>query len=308
MSRRLLYLLILFVLAGLLLFVPLPIPPTYAGRTIENAGHTPLFFLVTLGVLFVMRDHPRFPGARLYALAGLIGVGAGFLSEVIQRPLARDASWEDVVADAVGVVCALARRMRCSIAARSLRAWQRLGALAVALSCIAIFLTPIVRMTRAYVHRNGQFPVLADFHSRIELYWTLSIGVNREIVDDALEVDLVADEFPGVSFHEPVPDWRALQDPGHRRGESGCRAAESRRARARPPSQPQPSTTASTGASTWRPASGARCGYRWKTSGMGLDSGSWTWRISRTSHCFAAVRRARATCVFTLCGWSSALR
>ena len=63
-------------------------------------------------------------------------------------------------------------------------------------------------MTRAYVHRNGQFPVIADFHSRIELYWTLSIGVNREIVDDALEVELVADEFPGVSFHEPVPDWR----------------------------------------------------------------------------------------------------
>ena len=63
-------------------------------------------------------------------------------------------------------------------------------------------------MARAYVHRNGQFPVLADFHSRIELYWTLSIGVNREIVDDALEVEFGAQEFPGVAFHEPVPDWR----------------------------------------------------------------------------------------------------
>jgi hypothetical protein len=58
------------------------------------------------------------------------------------------------------------------------------------------------------VHRNGQFPVLADFHSRIELYWTLSVGVNRKIVGDALEVDFVADLFPGVAFHEPVPDWR----------------------------------------------------------------------------------------------------
>jgi len=202
-----LYMLILFVLAGLLLFVPLPLAPTYAGRTLENAGHTPLFFLVTLGVLFVMRDHPRFQGASLYALAGMIGAGTGFLSEVIQRPLARDASWEDVFADAVGAVLALAvyalfeRRTK-------VRVWQRVGALAVALSCIAIFLAPIVRMTRAYVHRNGQFPVIADFHSRIELYWTLSIGVNREVIDDALEVELVADEFPGVSFHEPIPDWR----------------------------------------------------------------------------------------------------
>ena len=54
------------------------------------------------------------------------------------------------------------------------------------LACLAIFVVPIVRMTRAYVHRNGQFPVLADFHSRIELYWTVSFGVNRQIVDDAL--------------------------------------------------------------------------------------------------------------------------
>jgi hypothetical protein len=50
--------------------------------------------------------------------------------------------------------------------------------------------------------------VLADFHSRIELYWTMSIGVHRQIVDDALEVKFGAQEFPGVSFHEPVPDWR----------------------------------------------------------------------------------------------------
>ena len=36
----------------------MPIAPTYAGRTIENAGHTPLFFLVTLGLLFALRDDP----------------------------------------------------------------------------------------------------------------------------------------------------------------------------------------------------------------------------------------------------------
>ena len=210
MTRRLLYLLILFVLAGLLLFLPLPIAPTYAGRTLEDAGHTPLFFLVTLGVIFTLRDHARIRGAWLYALAGVVGISAGFLSELIQMPLARDASWEDAAADAVGAILALAvyalfqRRTK-------LQLWQQLGALVLALSCIAIFLAPIVRMMRAYVHRNGQFPVIADFHSRIELYWTLSIGVNREIVDDALEVELVSDLFPGVSFHEPVPDWRGYR-------------------------------------------------------------------------------------------------
>jgi len=195
------------VLAGVLLFVPLPIPPTYAGRTVENAGHAPLFFFLTLGVIFAMRNHPRFSGVRIYALAALIGAGAGFLSELIQKPLSRDSSWEDVAADTIGVVCALASYALFDRRS-NLRAWHRIGALVVAASCIAIFITPIVRMARAYVHRNAQFPVLADFHSRIELYWTLSVGVNREIVDNALEVELVADEFPGVAFHEPVPDWR----------------------------------------------------------------------------------------------------
>ena len=207
MSRRLLYLVVLFVLAGLLLFAPMPITPTYFARTIENAGHTPLFFLLTLGLLFALRTDPRFTGARLYAMAGLVGAGTGFLSEVIQKPLARDASWEDVVADALGVVLALA--VYAVFERRSpLRRWHRVTAFVAAVVCIAIFIMPIVRMARAYVHRNGQFPVLADFHSRLELYWTVSIGVKRGIVGDALNVEFGQEEFPGVSFHEPVPDWR----------------------------------------------------------------------------------------------------
>jgi hypothetical protein len=206
--RRSLYLLALLILAGVLLFVQLPIPPTYAGRTIENAGHMPLFFLVTLGVIFVLRDDRRCQGLKLYLFAGLAGVGAGFLSEVIQRPLRRDASWEDVVADAIGALCALA--VYAMFERRSgLRRWHRLVALLVAVACVAVWFAPVVTMTRAYLHRNGQFPVLASFHSRIELYWTVSIGVRREIRDGALDVEFVAEDTPGISFHEPVADWRA---------------------------------------------------------------------------------------------------
>jgi VanZ family protein len=205
-SRRLLYLVVLFVLAGLLLFAPMPVTPTYFARTLENAGHTPLFFLLTLGLLFALRTDPRFTGARLYAAAGMVGAGTGFLSEVIQKPLARDASWEDVVADALGVILALA--VYALFERRStLRRWHRVTAFVVAVVCIAIFIMPIVRMGRAYVHRNGQFPVLADFQSRLELYWTMSIGVKRDIVGDVLNVEFGNQEFPGVSFHEPVPDW-----------------------------------------------------------------------------------------------------
>jgi VanZ family protein len=205
-SRRSSYLLLLFVVAALLLFVPLPIPPTYAGRTIENAGHTPLFFIVTLAAVFMLRDRPRFAGWRLYLAAGAIGIGLGLLSEVVQRPLARDASWEDVGADAIGAIWALAAYALFDRFA-GIRRWHRVIALAVVASCLLVYLSPIYTMTRAYLHRNGQFPVLASFHSRTELYWTLSIGVYREIVNDALEVIFVARETPGIGFHEPVPDW-----------------------------------------------------------------------------------------------------
>jgi VanZ family protein len=203
----LLLLLVLLLVGSLLLFARLPIPPTYAGRTIENAGHMPLFFLITLSVFFVLRGDPRFAGLRLYVVAGLAGIGLGFLSEVIQRPLRRDASWEDVLADALGAICAVA--VYALFDRRSaFRRWHRMVALGLAVACLAIFVAPIVTMTRAYIHRNGQFPVLADFNSRIELYWTVSIGVRREIVDGTMKVEFIADGFPGISFHEPVPDWR----------------------------------------------------------------------------------------------------
>lgn len=210
MSRRLFHLALLFTLAGLLLFVPLPIAPTSAGRAIENSGHVPLFFLVTLGVIYILRADARNRSWRLYLVAGAIGLAAGFLSEVIQRPLARDASWEDVGADAVGVVCALAVHALFDRIS-GLQRWHRLVALGVAVACVGMYVMPVITMARAYMHRNAQFPVIASFDSRLELYWTLSIGVRRRIVDEALEVDFVADETPGIAFHEPVPDWRGYR-------------------------------------------------------------------------------------------------
>ena len=206
MPRRILFLIIFLIVAAALLFVPLPIPPTYAGRTIENAGHTPLFTMITLVVLVFLRRDFRKEGARLYGLAFVIGTGSGLLSEAIQYPLRRDPSWEDVISDVVGVLIGLAlfalfdRRTPFGRGARVLAA-------CVVLVGAAIYLTPLVNMTRAYLHRNGQFPVIANFRSEAELSWVVGYGVNRSLVRDALDVEFWADEFPGVSLFEPVPDW-----------------------------------------------------------------------------------------------------
>lgn len=207
MSRRLWLLIALFVVVATLLFMRLPVPNTYAGRMIENAGHLPVFLLVTVGLLAVLRNDFAFTGARLYATAGLLGAGLGFASELIQMPLARDASWEDVFADAVGAVCGVALYAlfdRRAVPARS----ARVVALVAALAGFAFYVTPLVRMALAYVHRNAQFPVLADFRYGIESVWVVGYGVNRDIGGGALQVEFGDEQWPGISLHEPVADWR----------------------------------------------------------------------------------------------------
>jgi hypothetical protein len=198
------------IVAAALLFVPLPIPPTYAGRTIENAGHTPLFLVGTLFIIAILRHDFHVQGTRLYALAGLLGVGCGFMSEVIQMPLRRDASWEDVFADAMGVLLALA--LYALFDWRSaFRGRTRLAALLIVAGCTLNYLAPIVSMAYAYFYRDGQFPVLASFKSGAELSWIVGYGISREIRQGALDVQFDAAQFPGFSFHEPVPDWRNFQ-------------------------------------------------------------------------------------------------
>ncbi len=210
MSRRLWSLLALFVVVATLLFMRLPVPHTYAGRVIENAGHLPVFLLVTLGLLVVLRNDFAFSGARLYASAGLIGAGLGFASEIMQMPLARDASWEDVFSDAAGALCAVALYVLFDRREPVTRG-ARVVALVIALACTVFYVTPLVRMVLAYVHRNGEFPMLADFRYGIESVWVVGYGVNRDIGGGALQVEFQADQWPGVSLHEPVADWRAFK-------------------------------------------------------------------------------------------------
>ena len=160
-------------------------------------------------MLVVLRHDFRMGGLRQYAYAGLLCVGAGLMSEIIQAPLHRDASWEDVFADAVGVVLALVL-YGCVDRWSELRRLQRTLMVCIALACIAIYVEPLINMARAYVYRNGQFPEVGNFDSRIALYWLVSYGAEREIRDGRLEVEFGTSKYPGVSFFEPVPDWSAF--------------------------------------------------------------------------------------------------
>ena len=210
MSHRLLILIALLAVVATLLFMQLPVPPTYAGRTIENAGHMPVFFMVTIGLLVVLRHDFKIEGVRLYALAFLIGAALGFVTEVIQQPLARDASWEDVFSDTLGAGCAVAVYSLFDRRTKLPRATWVL-ALAVALGCVAWYVTPLVRMSVAYMHRNAQFPVLADFGSPMDESWMVDFGTDHSLDRGALAVLFARGRWPGVSLREPVPDWSAYR-------------------------------------------------------------------------------------------------
>ena len=191
-SRRLIYLSALFVVGG-------PVAVRAAADSADLRGpdhrergpHAAVLPPDAGRARCVCATIPDSQGIRLYALAGLIGVGAGFLSEVIQKPLAP----RRIVGRRGGGCgrCGL-RRSRCTRCSSA------------ALRCVA----GIVRsrcVVAICLHRNiprapcygwgapmciamRQFPVLADFHSRNRaVSGPSSIGVNREIVDDALEVE-----------------------------------------------------------------------------------------------------------------------
>jgi hypothetical protein len=115
-----------------------------------------------------------------------------------------------VLADCVGVLLALA--LYAVFDRRSaFRGPTRAAALLIVAGCVTAYIAPVVTMMRAYVHRNGQFPVLADFHASIETAWVVGYGAHLTLRDGVLDVDFEADPFPGISFYEPVPDWRGLK-------------------------------------------------------------------------------------------------
>jgi hypothetical protein len=119
---------------------------------------------------------------------------------------------------------------------REAGAAQRLGRRVALLACIGAVIywsTPLVRCAAAYWHRNVRFPVLAQFQSPGDLYFADRGGLDDRIIavppalaastgpGTALQVRLDAGRWPGITFFEPVPDWRGyhtlsldLSNPG----------------------------------------------------------------------------------------------
>ena len=205
---------------------------------------------------------------------------------------------------------ARSRCMRCSTAAQRCARWQRVARAGWSRSrCIAIFVAPIVRMARAYVHRNGQFPVLADFHSRIELYWIVSYRrQSRDRRRRARGGIRAQTNFPASPSTSPCPTGGVTRPWSSTSRTRTAQPLQARRARARSSCTTARSTTASTAVSNWR--AGERRNLRIPLEDIRHGARNRLMDMAHISD--ITLFRGRAAglataCVSTPCGWSNAL-
>ena len=228
MKRRFrIFLLILALSAIITIFFKLKLPThTILWREIHNAGHAPLFGILSLTVLglsFLIFNDSLAPRHKHYLLAFLLTVTIGALTEFIQIFGSGDADIFDLLRDAIGAASFLGVAMvfdkEVGFVANRLKGRHRL---AIGLISILLFLSafvPVALWTRAYIERNVAFPSLANFGS----YWGRKFintwdcdfkkvsgpaadGQEGKVVG---RFDLHKADYPGFKITEPVPDWTA---------------------------------------------------------------------------------------------------
>jgi VanZ family protein len=90
-------------------FAPVPGDTRWI-RTLHNSAHAPIFGCVSLLVLLVSRSQPRLQALGWlgqYALALAAALALGMLTELLQIPAGRDASFEDALHDTIGALAFL---------------------------------------------------------------------------------------------------------------------------------------------------------------------------------------------------------
>ncbi len=215
------------VLIGILLaavvFAPVPGETLWLSR-LHDFAHAPVFGCVAVLLLVALRRRRPFAAlgrAGQYALAFAGAAALGLLTELAQIPAGGDASWSDAAHDLIGAVAFLTAFSVFDARAglRKQSTWVRVSTLLVALPLFAYLVTPIARSVVKYHERRNTFPVIADFSHGFDSYF---VWPNRVLVEfaplpdelsaspgeSAARVRFLPEQYAGVNFHEPWPDWR----------------------------------------------------------------------------------------------------
>ena len=224
MSRTALYACALIgILLVAVVFAPDPGDKVWVSR-LHDFAHGPIFGCVAVLLLIALRRTRKFAAlgfASQYAVALAGAAALGLVTEVAQIPAGRDASWLDVRSDLVGGVSFLALWAAFDPPARlqfaSMR--RRGAALLVGVALLGYLFAPIAQSITEYSRRRSQFPVIADFSGRLDMYFTwrsnvvvdfapLPAALSAARGESAAHVRFLPQPYPGLNFHEPWSDWR----------------------------------------------------------------------------------------------------
>ncbi|MBP1599716.1 MAG: hypothetical protein H6Q05_5093 [Acidobacteria bacterium] len=192
---------------------------------LSNFAHAPAFAIVTLTVIALLRRAPVRPVSALreYSLAIAVSLLLGALVELLQLMTGRDASFDDLLRDALGALAATGFLAVTDPKVRerpSRRLLQRIGLL-VGVTSTAIIIAPLAITGTAYLQRHRNFPTLVDFSSPVGTYFLgaySAVTVQRERLPIVLAGDgeeavglharLQGNKGWGLALWEPYPDWR----------------------------------------------------------------------------------------------------
>jgi hypothetical protein len=194
-----------------------------------DAGHTPLFGLLALAALQLLRAHrPGMSPGGLWGSAFGLTLALGVVTELLQTFQSnREPSLEDLARDLAGVAAFLLVAASVPRLARG-ATWvttrrRRLAAVAVAVILLAVSGLQAAAACAALTERRAAMPTLVRFDGA---WWErhfirpgasrLTPGARPPCPRDGYSeplarLDLQPGLYPGISIDEPYPDWRGYR-------------------------------------------------------------------------------------------------
>lgn len=208
-NRALLAGLALLAVLAVVLLAPLP-QLNRVGRTVLDLGHAPAFAVVTIALFWVITAALPDASWRILAGLGIMMIGFGCASEILQSVTGRTFTLQDAMANALGVlagVCWLGQRYVDNRGGRVALVAAGLLALTLASRNPVMAFVDIVR-------QKTEMPILSSLENSAELTrWQPCEGKMSRTKTGvthgewALRVDLKAGEYPCVTLNWPVSDW-----------------------------------------------------------------------------------------------------
>jgi VanZ family protein len=210
------------ILVPLWVLFRLEIPaPTLFWNALFDAGHAPLFGVIALSLLSLLRLSPHWAadsGARPYLAAFAAATALGGLTELVQlRDPLRYASWTDWLRDAAGAASFLLAAAGCRKAPK-ITPLARTGALVLSILLLTVVAAPLVQVVGIYRERAAALPILCDFQSAWQERFLRAAGVDLRLVPPpegwptsgparVARLTFPPGRYPGFTLHEPYPDW-----------------------------------------------------------------------------------------------------